>query len=104
MRVCRERSYGIRQCGRRGRDHSYFVPDALFYKTIEETSGFAVKDRQSLILLLDELAKVKKEYDKIEGALQEVHQKGYGIVSPSIDELSLEEPEIVKQGSGSASA
>lgn len=75
------------------------VPDALFYKTIEETSGFAVKDRQSLILLLDELAKVKKEYDKIEGALQEVHQKGYGIVSPSIDELSLEEPEIVKQGS-----
>lgn len=44
-------------------------------------------------------ANVKKEYDKIAIALQEVNTKGYGIVSPSIDELILEEPEMVKQGS-----
>lgn len=43
-------------------------------------------------------ANVKKEYDKVSTALQEVNTKGYGIVSPSIDELILEEPEMVKQG------
>ena len=42
---------------------------------------------------------VKKKYDKVSYALEEVNRKGYGIVSPSIDELALEEPEIVKQGS-----
>ncbi len=45
-----------------------------------------------------ELAKIKKEYDKIKGALEEVAATGYGIVMPSLEELSLEEPEIVKQG------
>ena len=44
-------------------------------------------------------ANVKKEYDKVAYALQEVNETGYGIVSPSIDELILEEPEMVKQGS-----
>ena len=45
------------------------------------------------------LASTKKEYDKISYALNEVKQKGYGIVTPSIEELILDEPEIVKQGS-----
>ena len=46
-----------------------------------------------------ELSVMKKEYDKVSSALMEVKQKGYGIVTPSLDELTLEEPEIVKQGS-----
>jgi len=41
---------------------------------------------------------MKREYDKIQIALREVENKGYGIVTPTIDELSLEEPEIVRQG------
>ena len=49
--------------------------------------------------LITELSQTKKEYDKIEAALREVKDTGYGIVAPTIDELSLEEPEIVKQGS-----
>ncbi len=75
------------------------VPDELFYKTLTEESGFEVANPKSLISLLLELSDVKREYDKILGALTEVKQKGYGIVSPTIDELTLEEPEIVKQGS-----
>ena len=42
---------------------------------------------------------IKREYDKISTALDEVKSKGYGIVTPSIDELILDEPEMVKQGS-----
>ena len=50
-------------------------------------------------LLLQILQKQKKEYDKIAYALEEVKQKGYGIVTPSAEELILDEPEMVKQGS-----
>ena len=47
---------------------------------------------------VDTVLALKKEYDKVAYALEEVKRKGYGIVSPTVDELSLEEPEIVKQG------
>jgi hypothetical protein len=45
-----------------------------------------------------ELANIKKRYDKIRGALEEVQATGYGIVMPGLEELTLEAPEIVKQG------
>ena len=47
---------------------------------------------------LNELSKIKKKYDRLENALNEVEATGYGIVMPDIDELTLKEPEIVKQG------
>ncbi len=75
------------------------TPKSLFYQVIEETTGFKINNEGSLMSLLSEMSDVKRKYDKIATALQEVSQKGYGIVSPSIDELTLEEPEIVKQGS-----
>lgn len=75
------------------------TPEDLFYKIIEESTGFRINNEECLMKLLCEMADVKKKYDKIAIALQEVNQKGYGIVSPSIEELTLEEPEIVKQGS-----
>ena len=48
--------------------------------------------------LLRQLASIQREYDKLKGALEEVEATGYGIVMPSLDQLTLEEPEIVKQG------
>ena len=74
------------------------VAEELFYKVLGETSGFEIKNQEELIKLINELAYVKKEYDKFSIAISEVNRKGYGIVSPTIDELTLEEPEIVKQG------
>ena len=47
---------------------------------------------------ITELAAAKREYDKVKDALDQVNATGYGIVMPSIDELTLDEPEIVKQG------
>lgn len=70
----------------------------LFYKILGETSGLEISGKDTLITLMQELAETKRKYDKISYALREVQETGYGIVSPSIDELSLEEPEIVKQG------
>ncbi len=74
------------------------LPRSLFYKTLAEQSGFGIQDDGDLMRLLGELASVKAEYDKIAPALASVKATGYGIVLPATDELSLEEPEIVKQG------
>ena len=73
--------------------------DDLFYKILTEISGEEITNEGELFSSMISFANVKKSYDKIATALQEVNTKGYGIVSPSIDELILEEPEMVKQGS-----
>ena len=73
--------------------------DDLFYKILTEISGVEITNEGELFSSMISFANVKKSYDKVATALQEVNTKGYGIVSPSIDELILEEPEMVKQGS-----
>ncbi len=72
--------------------------DGLFYRVISETTGIELKDDEALIDFVTEMAKVQKKYSKLEYALHEVEQTGYGIVFPSIEELTLKEPEIMKQG------
>lgn len=74
------------------------IPRSLFYQTISEQSGFQIHDDGDLLGLLTSLSAVKGEYDKVSQALRDVRENGYGIVIPSIDELMLEEPEIVRQG------
>ncbi len=74
------------------------LPRGLFYDTISQQSGFVIHDDGDLMGLLTQLAGVKREYDKVADALREVRETGYGIVIPSTEELTLEEPEIVKQG------
>lgn len=71
----------------------------LFYKVLTEISGIEVKEEGDLFKIVAELAQSKRSYDKIAIALNDVKRKGYGIVTPNIDDLSLEEPEIIKQGS-----
>ncbi|MBR0534989.1 MAG: stage IV sporulation protein A [Clostridia bacterium] len=70
----------------------------LFYKIIEENTHLHIEDEEELMENLVSLAAIKKKYDKIRNALEEVEATGYGIVMPDIDELTLKEPEIVKQG------
>ena len=70
----------------------------LFYNILEEKSGFKIDGDHQLLSLVTKLSRVKNEYDKIETALIDAKTKGYGVVAPSLDELSLEEPEIIKQG------
>ncbi len=74
------------------------LPRDLFYETLSQRSGFPVRDDGDLLSLLTQLSQIKAEYDKIEGALEQVKATGYGIVVPALEELKLEEPEIVKQG------
>ena len=73
--------------------------DELFYQVLTEISGVTIQNEGDLFSTITEFAGVKKEYDKIAYALEEVKAKGYGIVTPSMEELILDEPEMVKQGS-----
>ena len=66
---------------------------------LTEITGVKVDNEGDLFSIISELSVTKKRYDKIAYALDEVERKGYGIVTPSMDELILEEPEMVKQGS-----
>lgn len=76
-----------------------FLKPELLYQVIGATTGIQIEDESELIPKLRELAGIQKEYARIQQALQEVDATGYGIVMPEMDELHLEEPEIVRQGS-----
>lgn len=75
------------------------IDESLFYNVLKEMTGYSIEGDYQLLGLISKLADTKKSYDKIEKALVEAKEIGYGLVSPSLDELELAEPEIYKQGS-----
>jgi stage IV sporulation protein A len=74
-------------------------PPEMYFKALSEETGFRVDDERSLYRLFKELTGAKRAYDKVAGALEEVKESGYGVVIPGIDELILEEPQLMRQGS-----
>lgn len=70
----------------------------LFYKIITEQTGIEIEDEQQLMSRIVELSQMKKRFQRFEDALTEVENTGYGIVMPTMEELTLDEPEIMKQG------
>jgi stage IV sporulation protein A len=74
------------------------VLDDLFYQIIEELSGFKVADDKELLALIKDLSIAKKEYDRVAKALNDVEERGYGIVTPSLSDMVFNEPEIIKRG------
>lgn len=73
--------------------------DGLFYEILSEKTGVAVKDESDLMSRLVEMTEIEREFQRFKTALSEVEATGYGIVMPTMKELKLEEPEIMKQGS-----
>lgn len=71
----------------------------LFYKVLSKQCGTEIVNDLQLVSYIKTLSHAKREYDKLADALEQVEETGYGIVVPSIDQLTLEDPQIVKQGS-----
>lgn len=71
----------------------------LFYQVLSEFADIEIEGEHHLMKLMRELTKAKREYDKVADALDDVSKVGYGIVPPQLEELTLEEPEIIRQGS-----
>jgi stage IV sporulation protein A len=83
----------------RGSVHIEMATDPmLFYQVLEEVSGFTVTGDHHLLKIMKELSVAKHEYDKVAQALTNVREKGYGVVQPLLEELTLAEPELIRQG------
>lgn len=74
------------------------LKNELFYQILGETTGLELHSESDLMPCMIELAQIKNKYERVRGALEEVEATGYGIVLPTMDELTLEEPKIIKQG------
>lgn len=76
------------------------VKSGLFYRAISETCGELVEDELSLMRYMQTISGVKKKYDKVKDALDAAELDGYGIVYPTQEEYSLEQPTLIKKGAG----
>lgn len=74
------------------------VDNSYFYKLLTDRTGIEINDEEMLLKEITTLASFKAKYMRMESALEQVESTGYGIVMPTMEELSLEEPEIMKQG------
>ena len=73
---------------------------SLYYRVIGELTGLTVEDDAELFRTMKELAQIRSEYDKYSAAINDVTERGYGIVMPSMEDLCLEEPVVCKQAGG----
>ncbi len=74
------------------------APMKLYNETLNELIDKDIKSKADLLSLFQEYNVAKKEYDQIKYALNMVKQTGYGIATPSIEDMKLDNPEIIKQG------
>lgn len=72
--------------------------DSRYYQILSELVGTNIEGEYQLIRLLKEYAAQKDEIAKIGQAWQEVHQKGYGVITPTTDEIMIDEPELIHHG------
>lgn len=70
-----------------------------YYQILSDVVGEKIEGEYQLFSILKELAEKKKEYEKVGSALNEVRQRSYGVVTPSLSEIRLDEPEVIKHGS-----
>lgn len=75
------------------------APSGLYSKVLNDIMGISVNTKADLLALFQELNIARKEYNQIKSALKMVKQTGYGIATPTLDDMKLEPPEIIKQGS-----
>ena len=75
------------------------APSGLYSKVLNDIMGISVSTKADLLALFQELNVARREYNQIKSALKMVKQTGYGIASPTLDDMKLDPPEIIKQGS-----
>ncbi len=76
-----------------------YTPKAdLFYRILSEECGDIIENEHQLMSYVIKASNAYKQYEKLKVAISEVHEKGYGVVLPSMDEMELKEPEVLRKG------
>ena len=70
-----------------------------YYEVLSELTGTQIKGEYELISTMKELSAMKEEFSQIKDAFADVKIKGYGVVSPKKEEIRLDDPVLIKQGS-----
>lgn len=76
-----------------------YAPDELYDQILMEVVGVEIRGKDHLLQLMQEFSHAKKEYDRFADALEMVKTTGYGIAAPSLAEMVLDEPELIRHGS-----
>ncbi|MBE5852843.1 MAG: stage IV sporulation protein A [Lachnospiraceae bacterium] len=74
------------------------IQDIYYYQMLSDMLGQQIENEYQLMALLKEFVEMKNEYVKVQGALEQVRQRGYGVVTPEKSEIILEEPEVIRHG------
>lgn len=74
------------------------APEELFWQVAEEISGFNISGKEVLLRLLRELSEAKRDHEKFGSALRDARETGFGLVTPSIEDMTFEEPELIRKG------
>lgn len=74
------------------------VDDAYYYENMSELTGVPIQGEYQLIAMVRELAEMRKEYGKVASAMAAVRQKGYGVVSPELADIAVQEPVLIRHG------
>ena len=75
------------------------TPSALYNQVIKDIIGINITSKSQLLSLFQDYDIAKREYDGVKDALKMVKEVGYGVASPSLSDMTLDTPEIIKQGS-----
>ena len=73
--------------------------DGLFDEVLKDIIKVDVTSKADLLKLFQDFNEAKVEYDQIKSALKMVKSTGYGVASPSLSDMKLDPPEVIKQGS-----
>jgi stage IV sporulation protein A len=76
-----------------------YAPDELYDRILMEVVGVEIRGKDHLLQLMQEFSHAKREYDHFAEALEMVKTTGYGIAPPTLAEMALDEPELIRQGS-----
>ena len=74
------------------------LPRSLYYQTLSEQTGLEIENDRDLIAILSEMSEIRVDYENLREALKQVRTRGYGVVVPDASQMTLEEPQIVRQG------
>lgn len=74
------------------------VAERFYYEMLSELTGTPIAGQYELIAAMKNLSELKEEYEGVKDAFASVKMKGYGVVSPKREEITLEEPTLIKQG------
>ncbi|MBD8916461.1 MAG: stage IV sporulation protein A, partial [Pseudobutyrivibrio sp.] len=77
---------------------SMTLEKSYYYENISQLAGVPITGEYQLLSYIGNLSNLRKSYEKVADAMQSVEQKGYGVVSPELSDITMEEPVLIRHG------